>query len=124
MLALAAKASRYGYEAMKAGRFPVFLGGDHSLSMGSVAGIARACAEARRPVHLLWLDAHADFNTPRTSPSGNMHGMSVAMLCGEKDFEDMAGHGCTPSIRTMSQSSALARSTSRNANCWRRAEWR
>lgn len=91
VLALAHKAADFGYAAMKAGRLPVFLGGDHSLSMGSVAGIARACAEARRPMHLLWLDAHADFNTPRTSPSGNMHGMSVAMLCGEKDFEDMAG---------------------------------
>ena len=76
-----------GYKSMRRGAFPVFLGGDHSLSMGSVSGIARHAAEAGRPLFVLWLDAHADFNTPQTSPSGNMHGMPVAFFCGEEGFD-------------------------------------
>ena len=72
---------------MQRGAFPVFLGGDHSLSMGSVSGVARHAAEAGRPLFVLWLDAHSDFNTPATSPSGNMHGMPVAFFCGEAGFD-------------------------------------
>ncbi|MFQ5460154.1 MAG: arginase [Anaerolineae bacterium] len=56
----------------------LFLGGDHSISIGSVAAAA-----AREPVGLIWIDAHGDFNTPATSPSGNVHGMSVAVLTGD-----------------------------------------
>lgn len=74
------------YQSMRRGAFPVFLGGDHSLSMGSVSGVARHAAEAGRPLFVLWLDAHSDFNTPATSPSGNMHGMPVAFFCGEDGF--------------------------------------
>lgn len=77
------------YRMMRAGGVPVFLGGDHSLSMGSVTGVARHCREAGTPLFVLWLDAHGDFNTPNTSPSGNMHGMPVALLCGEDGFEDV-----------------------------------
>ncbi len=58
--------------------FAIFLGGDHSISMGSVAAAA-----SRGPVGLLWIDAHSDFNIPETSPSGNIHGMPVAALVGE-----------------------------------------
>jgi arginase len=76
-----------GYEAMRRGAFPLFLGGDHSLSMGSVSGVARHAAEAGKPLFVLWLDAHSDFNTPHTSPSGNMHGMPVAFFCGEAGFD-------------------------------------
>jgi arginase len=75
------------YRSMRRGAFPVFLGGDHSLSMGSVSGVARHAAEARRPLFVLWLDAHSDYNTPATSPSGNMHGMPVAFFCGEAGFD-------------------------------------
>jgi arginase len=59
--------------------------------MGTVDGIARACAENGRELFLLWLDAHPDFNTPATSPSGNPHGMSLAFLCGEPGFEPVLG---------------------------------
>ena len=59
------------------GRTPIVLGGDHSLAMGSIGGVARYAAEAGRELFVLWLDAHSDFNTPLTSPSGNMHGMSA-----------------------------------------------
>jgi len=75
------------YGALAAGQLPVFLGGDHSLSMGSVSGAARFAAQAGRPLHVLWLDAHSDFNTPLTSPSGNMHGMPVAFFCGRPGME-------------------------------------
>jgi arginase len=83
--------SQAAYELARGGDVPVFLGGDHSLSMGTVDGIARACAENGRELFLLWLDAHPDFNTPATSPSGNPHGMSLAFLCGEPGFEPVLG---------------------------------
>ncbi|MXN64250.1 arginase [Stappia sp. GBMRC 2046] len=68
------------------GHTPIILGGDHSLSMGSVMGVARHWQEQDRPLFVLWLDAHADFNTPSISPSGNMHGMSLALLAGEEEL--------------------------------------
>ena len=81
------------FEALQKGQFPIVLGGDHSLAMGSVNGVARHCAERKRELFVLWLDAHADFNTPETSPSGNMHGMSLAMLSGEPGLDGvLAGH--------------------------------
>ena len=74
------------HEAARTGQVPVILGGDHALSMGSVSGMARHAAEQKRPLFVLWLDAHADFNSPETSPSGNMHGMPVAFFCGRAEF--------------------------------------
>lgn len=65
---------------------PVFLGGDHSIAMGTIGGAARYCRETGRELFVLWLDAHADYNTPATSPTGNMHGMALAMLTGEEGF--------------------------------------
>jgi arginase len=70
------------YHALAEARLPVVMGGDHTLAVGTVAGVARHCLDRGRAVSLLWLDAHADFNTPDTSPSGNLHGMPVAILCG------------------------------------------
>lgn len=70
-------------QALASDAVPVVMGGDHSLAMGSVRAAARHAAATGRPLFLLWLDAHPDFNTPATSLSGNMHGMSVAALCGE-----------------------------------------
>jgi arginase len=67
------------------------LGGDHSLSIGTVHGVSRYAEEAGRPLFVLWLDAHADFNTPATTPSGNLHGMSAALLAGEPGFEAVFG---------------------------------
>ncbi|RKE80175.1 arginase [Rhizobium sp. AG855] len=74
------------YEAASEGSVPVLLGGDHSLSMGSVSGMARHAQELGRPLFVLWLDAHSDFNAPDTSPSGNIHGMPVAFFCGKAEF--------------------------------------
>jgi arginase len=63
--------------ALDGGLLPLLLGGDHSVSLGSVAASA-----ARAPVGVLWFDAHGDFNTPETSPSGNVYGMVLAILAG------------------------------------------
>jgi len=65
---------------MPCGAFPIVLGGDHSVAMGSVTGASR-----NHRVGVIWVDAHADFNTPETSPSGNIHGMPLAHLCGLGD---------------------------------------
>jgi arginase len=70
------------YTQLRRGRLPVLLGGDHSLSIGSISAVARHCREQGRKLRVLWLDAHADFNTSALSPSGNVHGMPVACLCG------------------------------------------
>lgn len=66
--------------SVQGGRLPLVLGGDHSLSLGSIRGAARG-----RKIGVLWVDAHADFNTPGTTPSGNIHGMPLAALCGLGD---------------------------------------
>jgi arginase (EC 3.5.3.1) len=65
-------------ETVADGRFPIILGGDHSIAMGTIAGIIAAAG----PTGVLWIDAHGDFNTPKTSPSGNIHGMPLAHLVG------------------------------------------
>ena len=74
-------------------RLPVLLGGDHSLSIGSISAVARRCREAGRKLRVLWLDAHADFNTSELSPSGNIHGMPLACLCGfgPRELVELAG---------------------------------
>jgi arginase len=64
------------------GRLPILLGGDHCLGIGSISAVARHCREANKKLRVLWLDAHADFNTSVLTPSGNIHGMPVAVLCG------------------------------------------
>jgi arginase len=83
--------ARETYAVAHSGRTPILLGGDHSLAMGSIGGVARHAAETGRELFVLWLDAHSDFNTPLTSPSGNMHGMAAAMLCREPGFESVFG---------------------------------
>ena len=70
------------YEAMGEERMPVMLGGDHSVGIGSISAVARHCRESGKRLLVLWLDAHADFNTSDITPSGNIHGMPVACLCG------------------------------------------
>jgi arginase len=62
--------------------FPLVLGGDHSVAIGSIAGIASYAARARKRLGVLWIDAHGDFNTERTTPSGNIHGMPLAVAVG------------------------------------------
>ena len=67
---------------LRQGRLPILLGGDHCLGIGSISAVARHCRESGKKLRVLWLDAHADFNTSALTPSGNLHGMPVACLCG------------------------------------------
>ena len=69
-------------DALVRGCMPLVLGGDHSIAMGSVAGVSRFYARNRERIGLIWVDAHSDMNTPETSPSGNVHGMPLAVLTG------------------------------------------
>lgn len=68
------------------GAMPIFLGGDHSISAGTLAGIARRAREQGRPLFVLWLDAHPDFHTLDTTSSGNLHGVPLAYACGRPGF--------------------------------------
>lgn len=79
-------------------RLPILLGGDHCLGIGSISAVARHCRETGKKLRILWLDAHADFNTSELSPSGNIHGMPVACLCGfgPRELVEIGGH--TPAI--------------------------
>jgi arginase len=86
------------YGELAAGRLPILLGGDHCLSIGSISAVARHCRAEQRPLRILWLDAHADFNTNVLTPSGNLHGMPVACLCGLGPPELTAIGGQTPAI--------------------------
>jgi arginase len=70
------------YSALKQDQLPILLGGDHCLGIGSISAVARHCRERGKKLRVFWLDAHADFNTSELSPSGNIHGMPVACLCG------------------------------------------
>lgn len=83
--------SARAYELAQSGAVPLFMGGDHSLSMGSVNGVARYWQSQGKPLFVLWLDAHADYNTPATTLTANMHGMSAAFLCGEPGLDDLLG---------------------------------
>lgn len=78
------------------GRMPILMGGDHSLSIGSISAVARYCRETGKNLRVLWLDAHADFNTCDITPSGNLHGMPVAVLCGFGPEGLVGLGGCVP----------------------------
>jgi arginase len=79
--------------ALALGRRPVVLGGDHSIAMGTIAGVARHYRQRGHSIGLIWFDAHGDHNTPETSPSGNIHGMPAAVVLGlgEPELTELAG---------------------------------
>jgi arginase len=101
-LAQVADWNRLIYEAIRAElgarRLPILLGGDHCLAIGSISAIARHCRDTKKKLRVLWLDAHADFNTSQLSPSGNIHGMPVACLCGFGPRELTGLSGTSPAI--------------------------
>ena len=84
--------------AMDQGQVPLVLGGDHSIAIGTVSGIARHLQKTRRTTGIIWVDAHTDMNTPQTSPSGNIHGMPLACLMGNGPDELVNMFGFTPKI--------------------------
>ena len=84
------------FDALQAGQLPILLGGDHCLAIGSISAVARHCQAAGQKMRVLWFDAHADFNTAALTPSGNIHGMPVASLCGDGPPELVGIGGFTP----------------------------
>ena len=87
---------------LRLGHLPILMGGDHCLGLGSISAVARHCLETGKDLRVLWLDAHADFNTSALTPSGNVHGMPVACLCGfgPAALTQMAGMpGGRPALR-------------------------
>jgi arginase len=83
---------------LEAGRLPIMLGGDHCLGIGSISAVARHCREHGRKLRVFWLDAHTDFNTHDITPSGNIHGMPVACLCGKGPEELTTLSGRAPAL--------------------------
>jgi arginase len=81
------------HAALSEGEMPVLLGGDHCLAIGSISAVARHCRQVGKDLRVLWLDAHTDFNTDDLTPTGNTHGMPVAVLCGHGPAE-LTGIGC------------------------------
>jgi arginase len=84
--------------ALGVGELPILLGGDHCLAIGSISAVAAHCREQGRRLRVLWLDAHADFNTSAITPSGNLHGMPVACLCGHGPRELLELSGRVPAM--------------------------
>lgn len=93
--AVTERLSQQVYEHAKEGKFVLTLGGDHSIAIGTISGTAKAIRERMggREMAVIWVDAHADINTPETSPSGNIHGMPVAFLTGlaKEERKDIFG---------------------------------
>jgi arginase len=86
------------HDELVGGRLPLLLGGDHSLAIGSISAAARHCRATGRKLRVLWFDAHADFNTNVLTPSGNVHGMPVACLCGHGPSELVSIGGKVPAL--------------------------
>ena len=86
------------YGELQRAHLPILLGGDHCLGIGSISAVARHCRDAGKKLRVLWLDAHADFNTSTLTPSGNVHGMPVACLCGHGPRELVEIGGTVPAI--------------------------
>jgi arginase len=86
------------YAELGLGHLPILLGGDHCLGIGSISAVARHCRDTGKKLRILWLDAHADFNTHVLTPSGNIHGMPVACLCGHGPQELIEIGGQVPAI--------------------------
>ena len=86
-------------EILQQGRTPLVLGGDHSIAAGTVSGVAESFRREDKKIGLLWFDAHADFNTPEISPSGNVHGMPMAAIMGYGPIELTHILGFSPKIR-------------------------
>ena len=83
---------------LTAGNLPIMLGGDHCLGIGSISAVAHYCRSINKKLRVLWLDAHADFNTSQLTPSGNLHGMPVTCLCGHGPTGLITLSGTTPAL--------------------------
>ena len=86
------------FQSLNTGHTPILMGGDHCLGIGSVSAVARHCRATGKKLRVLWLDAHADFNTNALTPTGNIHGMPVAVLCGHGPSELTGIGGAFPAM--------------------------
>ena len=86
------------FETLQAGFFPLSLGGDHSVAVGTQAGVSNFYRQGKQPIGCLWIDAHADMNTPESSPSGNVHGMPLAASLGHGPSSLSRIFGYSPKI--------------------------
>ena len=86
------------WQVLQNQRLPIMLGGDHTLALGSISAVARHCRSTGKRLRVLWLDAHSDCNTPQSSPTGNLHGMPVASLCGLGPAELASLSGAVPAV--------------------------
>lgn len=92
ILHICEKLSDEVYSSLKSGHKPVVLGGDHSLGMGTITGVSRFVREQNNSMGLIWIDAHADMNTPQTTHTGNIHGMPLSTVLG-LGHPDLVGLG-------------------------------
>lgn len=103
-------------EAAMAEGLPIFMGGDHSLAAGTVAGVTRAAKAQNHPQFVLWLDAHSDFHTPLTTTTGNLHGTPVAYFTGQSGFKGFPpltvpvpeAHVCMIGLRSVDPAERMA----------------
>jgi arginase len=84
--------------AVEAGEWPLVIGGDHSIAMGTVSGISAHLKSEEKKLGLIWFDAHGDMNLPGTSPTGNIHGMPLSHLLGYGDTDLSSIHGMNPAV--------------------------
>ena len=99
ILAVCTELAAVTEESLRNGFVPLVIGGDHSIAMGTVSGVAAHYRKQQQDIGLIWFDAHGDMNLPETSPSGNIHGMPLAHLLGYGD-EALAGiHGLCPTVK-------------------------
>ena len=106
-------------EALQKGEFPLVLGGDHSIALGSISGVARV----HKDIGVLWIDAHADFNTEETTPSGNIHGMILAALAGLGNERLTHLGGWSPKLSTATIAIVGARSLDREEQSLLRSQY-
>lgn len=92
------KQAEWVIKTLEDGAFPLVLGGDHSIAVGTTSGVSEFFRRQDKKIGLIWLDAHGDFNTPETSPSGNIHGMPLACLLGRGPKELSQIFGFSPKV--------------------------
>jgi arginase len=100
IVAICTKNADLVLKTLEAGKVPIVLGGDHSVAAGTVAGVAEFYRRQNQKVGLIWIDAHTDINTPESSPSGNVHGMPLAALCGLGPSELANIFGFSPKVHS------------------------
>ncbi len=106
------------HAALDEDELPILLGGDHCLAIGSISAVARRCRQQGKNLRVLWLDAHTDFNTHELTPTGNTHGMPVAVLCGHGPAELTAIGGMTPALQPSAFRQIGIRSVDEGEKCF------